>query len=100
MVRLGRGRIVTIVSDAGRIGEARLAAYSAAKAGANGFVRSIAKEAGRHGITSNAISLSTMEPPLPPDQLAAFLDSQRAKPHVRLNVMRRFGQPDDAPPIT
>ena len=34
MVREGRGRIVAIVSDAGRIGEAKLAAYSAAKAGA------------------------------------------------------------------
>jgi 3-oxoacyl-[acyl-carrier protein] reductase len=34
MVAHKRGRIVTIVSDSGRIGEARLAAYSAAKAGA------------------------------------------------------------------
>ena len=47
MVRNKRGRIVAVVSDAGRIGEARLAAYSAAKAGAAGFIRSIAKETGR-----------------------------------------------------
>src|SRR3546814_4258946 len=61
MVRLGRGRIVTIVSDAGRIGEARLAAYSAAKAGANGFVRSIAKEAGRYGITRSEEHTSELQ---------------------------------------
>ena len=51
MVKQGKGRIVTIVSDAGRVGEAKLTAYAAAKAGAAGFVRAIAKEAGRFGIT-------------------------------------------------
>src|SRR5271165_7022453 len=70
MVAQKRGRIVTIVSDSGRVGEARLAAYGAAKAGAAGFVRSIAKEAGRFGITCNAISLSTLEPAMDEDQLA------------------------------
>lgn len=100
MARLGKGRIVTIVSDSGRVGEARLASYAAAKAGANGFVRSIAKEAGRYGITSNAISLSTLEPPLPPEQLAAFLDSERAKTHVGRYVIRRFGRPDDVANMT
>ena len=64
MIKRGSGRIVTIVSDAGRVGEAGLVAYSAAKAGAAGFVRAIAKEVGRYGITSNAISLSTLEPAL------------------------------------
>lgn len=54
MIELGGGRIVTIVSDAGRVGEARLAAYAAAKAGAAGFVRAVAKEVGRHAITCNA----------------------------------------------
>lgn len=38
MVAQARGRIVTIVSDSGRIGEARLSAYAAATAGAAGFV--------------------------------------------------------------
>ncbi len=100
MVAQGKGRIVTIVSDSGRVGEARLAAYSAAKAGANGFIRSIAKEAGRFGITSNAISLSTLEPPLPPEQLTEYLDSERAKTHVSRYVIRRFGKPDDVAYMT
>jgi len=95
MVRQRKGRIVTVISDAGRIGEARLVAYSAAKAGAAGFVRAIAREAGRYGITSNAISLSTLEPPLEESALAEFLASDRAKEHVARYVIRRFGKPDD-----
>jgi 3-oxoacyl-[acyl-carrier protein] reductase len=95
MVRQGRGRIVTIVSDAGRVGEARLAAYSAAKAAANGFVRAIAREAGRYGITSNAISLSSLEPQLEEPAKSKFLASDQAKKHVSRYVIRRFGKPDD-----
>lgn len=95
MVKQRKGRIVTIVSDSGRVGGARMAAYSAAKAGANGFVRSIAQEAGRFGITSNAISLSTLEPPLDKNAMAEFLASDRTKAQLSQYVIRRFGQPDD-----
>jgi NAD(P)-dependent dehydrogenase (short-subunit alcohol dehydrogenase family) len=95
MVAAGRGRIVTIVSDAGRVGEARLAAYSAAKAGAAGFMRAIAKESGRFGVTCNCIALSTLEPPLPPEQLEAHLASDRAKKYVSNYVVRRYGKPED-----
>jgi 3-oxoacyl-[acyl-carrier protein] reductase len=95
MIKRGTGRIVTIVSDAGRVGEAGLVAYSAAKAGAAGCVRAIAKEAGRFGITSNAISLSTLEPPLAEAAKAEFLASDRAKARLSRYVIRRFGRPDD-----
>jgi 3-oxoacyl-[acyl-carrier protein] reductase len=100
MVEARRGRIVTIVSDAGRVGEARLAAYATAKAGAAGFVRSIAKEAGRWNITSNAIALSTLEPPLPPEQLAEYVQTERAKAHVARYVIRRYGKPEDVAGMT
>jgi 3-oxoacyl-[acyl-carrier protein] reductase len=95
MVEQKKGRIVTVVSDAGRIGEARLAAYAAAKAGAAGFVRSIAKEAGRYGITSNAISLSTLEPPMTPEQLEQFMASEQSKAQLSRYTIRRYGKPDD-----
>lgn len=95
MVKQESGRIVTIVSDAGRVGEARLAAYAAAKAGAAGFVRSIAREAGRFGITSNAISLSTLEPQLAPGEKERFLASEEAKAIVSRYAIRRFGQAGD-----
>ena len=91
----GRGRIVTVVSDAGRIGEARLVAYSAAKAAAAGFVRAIAREAGRYGITSNAISLSTLAPPFDEEAMAEFLANERTKAQLSRYVLRRFGKPED-----
>jgi NAD(P)-dependent dehydrogenase (short-subunit alcohol dehydrogenase family) len=43
MIAAGWGRIVTLVSDAGRNGDAKVAPYAAAKAGAAGFCRSIAR---------------------------------------------------------
>jgi 3-oxoacyl-[acyl-carrier protein] reductase len=95
MITAGKGRIVTIVSDAGRVGEARLVAYSAAKAAAAGFIRALAKETGRHGITCNSISLSAIVPLMEPDQERAFLESDHARRQVSRYVVRRFGQPDD-----
>lgn len=60
MLGNGYGRIVTIVSDAGRVGEARLAAYSGAKAAAIGFTKAIAKEMGKSNVTANCVSLSAV----------------------------------------
>jgi 3-oxoacyl-[acyl-carrier protein] reductase len=100
MVAQGKGRIVTIVSDAGRVGEARLAAYAAAKAGAAGFVRAIAREAGRFGITANAISLSSLEPALDEAAKSNYLQSDQAKAHLSRYVIRRFGKPDDVAHMT
>ncbi|MYM64188.1 SDR family NAD(P)-dependent oxidoreductase [Pseudomaricurvus sp. HS19] len=100
MVEQKRGRVVTIVSDAGRVGEPRLAVYGAAKAAATGFMRSLAKEAGRYNITCNCISLSTLEPPIPEPQKSEFLASDQAKAHVSRYVIRRFGKPDDVAGMT
>jgi len=100
MIAQGGGRIVTIVSDAGRVGEARLAVYSAAKASAAGFVRALAKEAGRHGITCNAISLSTLEPNIDEDRKAAFLASDHARTLTSRYAIRRLGRPDDVAAMT
>lgn len=100
MVKAERGRIVTIVSDSGRVGEARLAVYGAAKAGAAGFVRSIAKETGRFGITCNAISLSTLEPPMDEAQRASFMERDQVKAQLSRYVIRRFGKPDDVAGLT
>jgi 3-oxoacyl-[acyl-carrier protein] reductase len=60
------GRVITIVSDAGRVGESHMAAYCAAKAGAAGFSRGVALEVGRHNITVNNIALGTMRRRCPP----------------------------------
>ena len=58
------GRVVTVASQAGRVGQPWLAAFSAAKFAAIGFTQSLAAEVGRHGITVNAVCPGTVMTPL------------------------------------
>ncbi|MFK4872401.1 SDR family NAD(P)-dependent oxidoreductase [Novosphingobium sp. ZW T3_23] len=95
MVEARRGRIVTIVSDSGRIGEPKLAVYASAKAGAQGFVRSIAKELGRYNATCNAVSLSALMPDMPEEQLAEVMQSDHAKTMMSRYTIRRYGKSSD-----
>jgi 2-hydroxycyclohexanecarboxyl-CoA dehydrogenase len=60
MIERRWGRILTIVSDAGRKGERRQVVYGAAKAAAMGFARGLAAEVGRQGVTVNCIALGSM----------------------------------------
>lgn len=95
MVEARRGRIVTIVSDSGRIGEPRLAVYASAKAGAQGFVRSLAKELGRYNVTCNAVSLSSLMPDMPEEKLAEIMQSDHAKAQLSRYTIRRYGKSAD-----
>jgi 3-oxoacyl-[acyl-carrier protein] reductase len=72
-----------------------MAVYAAAKAGANGFVKSIAKEVGRYNITCNAVSLSSLMPDMPEEQLAEIESSERMKPQLSRYIIRRFGKSAD-----
>jgi 2-hydroxycyclohexanecarboxyl-CoA dehydrogenase len=56
----GGGKIVSIMSEAGRIGEARLAVYSGAKAAMLGFSKAIAREHGRDRINVNVVALGAV----------------------------------------
>lgn len=96
MVARGYGRIVTIVSDAGRTGEQGHEAYSAAKAGAAGFSRSLARSLGRHGVTCNTISLSNiarLDRPQAPEVAAALNEM------LKRYIVRRQGLPSDVAPV-
>ena len=55
------GRFVTVSSDSGRKGGEGLSIYGAAKAAGLQFSKCLATEEGRHGITSNTVSLGLME---------------------------------------
>jgi 3-oxoacyl-[acyl-carrier protein] reductase len=93
MVDRGYGRVVTVVSDAGRVGEPNLVVYSGAKAGAAGFMRALARAVGRAGVTANCIALSAMRTPAT-DQMTA--DAEALRKMLRGYVVRRLGEPDDA----
>ncbi|MCL1961650.1 MAG: SDR family NAD(P)-dependent oxidoreductase [Desulfovibrionaceae bacterium] len=60
MVARKSGRIINIISEAGRIGEANMAVYSGAKAAMAGFGKALAREHGRHAITVNSIALGAV----------------------------------------
>ena len=88
------GRIISIISDAGRVGEPRLTAYSMAKAGVIGFSKALAKESGRHSITVNCVSPATTET----DATREWIQEQgeqimRAYPLAK--GLGRLGRPSD-----
>lgn len=93
MIARGYGRIVNIVSDAGRVGEPHLVTYSAAKGAVASFTRALAKAAARHGITANNVSLGAISTP---GLEARLSDPERRKKVLSHYPIRRLGQPADA----
>jgi 3-oxoacyl-[acyl-carrier protein] reductase len=61
MVERRYGKIVSVMSEAGRMGEAKLAVYSGAKAGMLGFSKAIAREVGKHRVNVNVIALGAVD---------------------------------------
>lgn len=93
MVQQGRGgSIINVISDAGRVGEPRLAVYSGAKAGAAAFSRALAKEVGRHKIRVNAIALSGIKTP---GMTHLLSDPEIVKRIEKQYPMGRMGEPED-----
>jgi 2-hydroxycyclohexanecarboxyl-CoA dehydrogenase len=97
MVDNGWGRVVTIVSDAGRRGERYQAIYGSAKAGAMGFTRGIATEVGQHGVTANCVSLGTMKSG--PTAEAVDRDPDLERKLSKGYTIRRLGRPADVAPL-
>lgn len=75
MTARGFGRFIAIASTASLKGYAYTSAYAAAKHGVLGFVRSLAIELARTGVTANAICPGFTDTPL----VAAALDAVTAK---------------------
>jgi 2-hydroxycyclohexanecarboxyl-CoA dehydrogenase len=97
MQERGRGRIVNVASEAGRVGSQGSAVYSAAKAGVIGFTKAVAREAARYGITCNAVAPGPIETPLlmaAPEQLGE-IGERLVKGMVGNTAMRRIGQPEE-----
>jgi NAD(P)-dependent dehydrogenase (short-subunit alcohol dehydrogenase family) len=96
MIERHWGRIITIISDSARAGDARTAVYAGAKAAAAGFTRSIATEGGRHAVTANCIALATMNTlPPDPDRQPSPEGAAMMKEMLKSYVIRRQGVPDD-----
>jgi 2-hydroxycyclohexanecarboxyl-CoA dehydrogenase len=90
------GVIVSVASEAGRVGSQGSATYSAAKAGVIGFTKAIARESARFGVRCNAVAPGPIETPLPnsaPEQLGA-LGERLKQGMIAATAMRRIGEPE------
>jgi|GEM_PF-8503 3-oxoacyl-[acyl-carrier protein] reductase len=90
MARQRWGRIVNIVSDAGRLGSANRANYAAAKEGLVGFTRSVAREMAGLGVRTNAVSPGFVETDMVKD-----ITDKRRKELLKTIPVRRFGRPEE-----
>ncbi len=63
MLERKTGRIVALSSDGGKVGESGAAVANAGNAGLIGFVKSLAREVGRSGITANLVCPGPTEGP-------------------------------------
>jgi 2-hydroxycyclohexanecarboxyl-CoA dehydrogenase len=82
------GRIVSVSSDAGRVGSLGETVYSGAKAGLIGFSKGLAREGARYNVTVNVVCPGPTDTPL----LAAVPEKYR-EAFIKAIPMRRFGQP-------
>ena len=83
MTASGHGRIVVVASVASKVGEKRIAAYTAAKHGVLGLVRSAAAEVARTGVTVNAVC-------------PGYVDTPMTDANVALIAERMNGSEEDA----
>jgi 2-hydroxycyclohexanecarboxyl-CoA dehydrogenase len=93
MIERGRGKIISIGSDAGRVGSSGEAVYSAAKGGVIAFTKTLARELARHQINVNCVCPGPTDTPL-------FAGIAESNPRLmdalkRAIPMGRLGRPED-----
>jgi 2-hydroxycyclohexanecarboxyl-CoA dehydrogenase len=96
MVDRGHGRVVTVASDAARVGSSGESVYSACKGGLVSISKTLAREHARQGIVFNVVCPGPTETPLLDDVAATASDPAKLKEAFRRAVpLDRLGQPDD-----
>jgi 3-oxoacyl-[acyl-carrier protein] reductase len=93
MVRQRHGRIISVSSVAGIVGNAGQSNYSAAKAGMIGFTKAIAKEVASRNITANVIAPGFIDT----EMTADLTEAQRGEV-MKMVAVGRTGTPEDVAP--
>lgn len=99
MIERQRGRIVSIASDAARVGSSLESIYAGAKGAVISFSKSVAREVARYGITVNVVCPGPTDTPLI-HAMADELDSggRFIEALTRAIPMRRLATADDVAP--
>ena len=99
MVENGKGRVVNIASDAGRVGSSGESVYAACKGGIIAFTKTVARELARKGIQLNAVAPGPTDTPLLAQFAQGDTGAKIAEGLKRAIPMKRLGQPSDYPGI-
>jgi 2-hydroxycyclohexanecarboxyl-CoA dehydrogenase len=95
MVKQQSGRVINIVGDSSRIGEANISIAATARGGTIALGKSMAKELGRYNVTVNTIALGLIETA---HQDPEFL-AKNMERIVKAYPLRRIGKPNDVAPM-
>jgi 2-hydroxycyclohexanecarboxyl-CoA dehydrogenase len=99
MVERRWGKVISVMSEAGRVGEAKLAVYSAAKAGIFGFSKAIAREVGKYAINVNVVALGAVDAKeVPFEQLEPQVQERMSKLFKAYPIakgLQRLSRPSD-----
>ena len=95
MVERKQGKIISISSDAGRVGSTGEAVYSACKAGIIGFSKTLARELARAKITVNVVCPGPTDTALLQQVTAGEKGERIIEAMTRAVPFRRLGQPEE-----
>ena len=90
IIASGKGKIVNVASDAGRVGSSGETTYAAAKGGVIAFTKSLAREVARHSINVNCVCPGPTDTPMlesRPEKMKEAL--------LRAIPFRRFAKPQE-----
>ena len=90
MMKKRAGRIISITSVVGAMGNSGQANYAAAKAGIMGFTKSLAREVGSRGITVNTVAPGFIQ-----TDMTAELTEEQKNRLLQAIPQGRLGQPSD-----
>ena len=96
MVSRRRGRVVTVSSDAARVGSSGEAVYAACKAGLIGLTKTLAREHAHHGITLNIVCPGPTNTALFAEYREGAASPEKLDEAFRRAIpMGRIGEPND-----
>jgi len=89
------GKIVSISSDAGRVGSSGEAVYSACKGGIIAFTKTIAREMARYQVNVNCVCPGPTDTPLLAEITAGETGAKIIDAMTKAVPFRRLGKPED-----